>query len=110
MKTFISIGVPAILCALSIIGLACERRRERKAREHQGKDPVPPRIRRLELRRLAWYKLTRRMPRYKGGRESQGRPLTLQEWRTFDAIRSAEKRRQPYAPEPQHGRAGGEAA
>lgn len=45
----------------------------------------------------------RRMPRYEGQPEP-GRPLTVREWRAYEAIRSAERRRQPYAPEPQRRR------
>lgn len=107
MKTFADVAIPVyvVIWTAAIVGafvITCRRMRQ-VTRRRRNPCPVPARVRLRELRRLAWYRLTRRMPRYEG-RHADRIPLTVREWRAFDAIRSAERRRQPFAPEPQYRR------
>lgn len=53
--------------------------------------------------RLAWYRITRRMPRYQG-RPEPDRKLSAAEFRTFAEIVRADHRREPYAHDPMRDR------
>lgn len=65
MKTFADIAIPvfvAIEIAAMAGAFAITCRRMRQAAGHCRRNPVPLRVRLRERRRLAWYRLTRRMP------------------------------------------------